>query len=487
MNSIKPSSLDLLFKPKTIAIYTASEKLYYFINGFIEFRFDLDNLYLISSKDEELFGIKCYKSLDDIPEEIDLCIMAVRRDLLVQSLNEVLNKKKVKFIHFFTAGTAETDDKGLKIETQLIEIMRNHNHTTRAIGPNCMGVYCPNGKNTYAPTFPKESGNISLIFHSGDLHSKMLIYSSLKYRLKFSKGVSVGNCVDLQISDFLIYFNQDKETDIICIYFEGFSRFRKSEGKRLLNALKNMEKPVLFLRGGRTQRAQTAVLTHTGSLGTGEKIWDALFKQTTTINAGTILDDLIDNTYLFNEFFKKYKNLIFTEKIPKYPKGRNALVILWSGGLGIIDTDELTDLGINLPYFEGETIEKLRKIYPLTIGSLSNPLDLPWIASDQIFADISKAAVSENIDFVILETDAPLHWDAQKFQIYWNNLIQIKDYVNSLDKIFIIILPQYPHRNQRRYTKMLLDEGFIIYPSVRRAAKAFLSLFEYGRKMKAKK
>ncbi len=482
MTSDNSISLDLLFKPKTIAIYTASEKLYYFITGFIEFGFNLDNLYLISAKDKELFGIKCYESLDDIPEEIDLCIMAVRRDLLVQAITEVLEKKKVKFIHFFSAGGAETDEKGLKIEAELIDIMKKHNHKTRSIGPNCMGVYCPKGNNTYSPTFPKESGNIGLIFHSGDLHSKMLIYSNFRYGITFSKGASIGNCVDLQIADFLEYFNQDDETDIICIYFEGFSRFRKLEGSNLLKVLKSMRKPVLFLRGGRTQRAQTAVLTHTGSLGTGQKIWDAVFNQTPTINAGTILNDLMNKTYLFYEFYKKYKNLTLEEKIQKYPKTNNVLVILWSGGLGILDTDELTELGVNLPLFQGETIENLRNVYPLTLGSYLNPLDLPWIVSQEIFADICKAAVTEIIDLVILETDAPLHWDEERSKVYWNNLKQIRDHVNSLDKLFILILPEYPHPNQRRYRKELFDEGFIVYSSVREAAKAFLSLYEYGKK-----
>ena len=476
--------MDLLFKPKTIAIYTASEKLYYFINGFIEFGFNLDNLYLISTKDKELFGIKCFNSLDDIPKEIDLCIIAVRRDLLIPTIKEILEKKIVNLVHFFSAGGVEADEKGVQIETQLFEIMKEHKHRTRAIGPNCMGVYCPKGNNTYSPTFPKESGNVSLVFHSGDLHSKMLIYCNSRHGIAFSKGASIGNCIDLQIADFLEYFNQDNETDIIGVYFEGFSRFRKLEGAKLLNTLKGMRKPVLFLRGGRTERAQTAVLTHTGSLGTKKKLWDAIFNQTPTIDAGTILNDLIDKLYLFNEFYKKYKGLFSEKKIQRYPKTNNALVILWSGGLGILDTDELTEIGINLPLFQGDTIKKLRDVYPLTIGSYSNPLDLPWIVSQEIFADICKAAVTENVDLVLLETDSPLHWEPEQFEVYWNNLRIIRDNVNSLNKLFILILPEYPHPHQREYKKKLFDEGFIVYPSVRRAAKAYLSLYEYSKKIK---
>jgi len=485
MSKDKDHSMDLLFKPRNIALFEAKEKLYYFLSGFKEHGYDQNNLYLISPTEEEVLGLKCYKSIDDIPSDsIDLFILAVRRELLIDSLNNILSKKKVKFIHFFSAGTGESDELGVKIEKELREIIKNNNNT-RAIGPNCMGVYCPEGKNTYSPTFPKEPGNIGLIFHSGDLHSKMILYSSFKYNMAFSKGVSVGNCIDLQISDFLEYFNRDDDTDFVCVYFEGFSKYGETEGKRLFNVLKNMNKPVLILRGGRTTRAQTAVYTHTGSLGSTRKMWQAVYTQTRAIEVGGLLDDLIDYANMFNQFFKKYHNLPIDEQLKYYPKGKNALCILWSGGLGILDTDALTELGIELPYFEGEALERLREVYPLKIGSLSNPLDLPWIVVSDIFPKICKAAVTDQIDFIILETDSPMHWDKERFQKYYNNLIEIRDHVNSLNKYLILILPEYPHRARLKYYKRLLNEGFIVYPSIKRAAKSFLALYEYGKKIRA--
>ncbi|MHA1292422.1 MAG: CoA-binding protein [Promethearchaeota archaeon] len=480
------NSLDELFKPKTIAIYEAKEKLYYFINGYKTFGFNRENLYLISPNENKVLGIDCYKSIEDIPTNtIDLFILAVRRELIIESLLEKIKKKEVKFIHFFSAGTGESDELGIKIEDNIRKILYKNNNKTRAIGPNCMGVYCPIGKNTYSPTFPQEPGNIGLIFHSGDLHSKMIIYSSFRYDLKFSKGVSVGNCVDLQISDFLKYFNNDEETDFVCVYFEGFSKYKEMEGKRLFNTLKNMKKPVLFLRGGRTNRAQAAVASHTGSLGTPQKMWQAVFTQTPTINAGDSLDDLIDRAYIFNDFFKKYRNISFEEQIKYYPNDKNALVILWSGGLGIIDTDVLTELGVKLPHFEGKEKEKLMEVYPLKIGSLSNPLDLPWIVATDLFSKICKAAITNKINVIFLETDSPLHWDKERFQQYYKNLLSIKKYADSKNKIFILILPEYPHRIRTKYYKKLLKDDFIVYPSIKRAAKSFLALYDYGKKLKS--
>ncbi len=484
-NKGKENFLDALFAPRNVAIVEASDKLYYFIQGFMTHGFDQNKLYLVSQKEKELYGVKCYNSIDDIPDPaIDLVIIAVRREILETTLKEILGKKNVKFIHFFTAGTGESDEEGVKIERELKSILEKNGGKTRAIGPNCMGVYCPKGKNSYYPSFPLESGNLGLIFHSGDLHSKFITYGAIRYNLKISKGASVGNCVDLQISDFLKYYDRDDDTDFSCVYFEGFSKLNKSEGKRFLTTLRTIKKPVLFLQGGRSARAQTAVLSHTGSLSTNRKIWNAIFKQTPLIDAGTSLDDLIDCAYMFSEFFKKHRNIPQEKLIEFYPKTNNALVIIWSGGLGILDTDVLTEMGVNLPLFEGESKKKLMEVFPLKIGSLSNPLDLPWIVSTEVFVNICKAAVSDTIDLVVVESDSPLHWDIDRFERYYNNLLQIKKHLEPLNKVFVIIVPEYPHPIRQEFYQRLLKDGFVVYPSIQRAARAFLSLFEFGGKVR---
>lgn len=481
----KVKSLDFLFKPRNVAIFEAKEKFSYFVEGFKTQGFNLNNLYLINPSEKELFGIKCYKSIKDVPvDTIDLLIFTIRRENLIQSLNEILKQKEIKFIHFFTAGTGEFDELGREIENQIKKILDSEEIDTRAIGPNCMGVYCPNGKNAYLSFFPTESGNIGLIFHSGDLHSRTIGYGAIKYNLRFSKGVSVGNCVNLQISDFLEYFNQDDETNIICIYFEGFTPYKSFEGRKLFNLLKNIKKPVLFLRGGKTQRGQSAVITHTGSLGTKRKIWQAVYKQTSLIEIGSSLDELIDYLYIFYEFYKRKRGLSLKEQINLYPKGKRVLTITWSGGMGVIDADCLTELELDMPIFKGKTKEKLLEAHPnFKVGSLSNPLDLPWISSSKEYLDICKAAIAENIDLVMVYKDPDRQNDERSKRRY-DNLLKIKEYVESLNKILAIIMPEYPDRNRTKYYKKLIKDGFMVYPDIRRAAKSFLALYEYGRKIK---
>ena len=482
-NDIK--SIDGLFKPHTAAIFEAKESFSFFIDGFKTQGFNLENLYLISPSEKELRGIKCYKSFNDIPTDtIDLLILAVGRDRLIQSLRDILAVKKVNFIHFFTARTGEADEIGVKIEDEIKYILDHEYPNTRAIGPNCMGVYCP-GHTSYLPDFPIEKGNIGLIFHSGDLCSRTIRYSYLRHNLTFSKGASIGNCVNLQVSDLLEFFNHDDDTEIIVIYFEGFSRYGINEGRKLFNLLKSMRKPVFFLRGGKTKRGRSAVLTHTGSLGTDEKIWAAVYNQTPLIEVGSSINELIDFLFIFSRFYKKIQGLSLNDQINLYPKGKNVLVIIWSGGLGILDTDTLTELGINLPLFDEKTKEKLMKIYPIKVGSLSNPLDLPWISSRryQQYLDLCKAAISEDIQLVIMHTDAR-HRDKKNYETMYNNLLTMKEYIESQNKILILILPDSPVVIRKRYYKRLVKDGFIVYPDLQRAIKAFIAFYEHGRKLR---
>ena len=473
-------SLELLFKPKNVVILRVGGAIEPMVKGFKRQGFNLEKLYLISTKEESFLGLKCYKSIDEIPvDEIDLLILSIRRDLLVQTLQEALSKKKVNFIHIFTAGTGEFDKKGTEIEYKIKQILDEYKNT-RSIGPNCMGIYSPRGKTAYYSSFPEELGNIGLIFQSGDLHSKMIKFGSRRYNLRFSIGVSIGNCVDIQISEVLQYLNEDKDTDVICVYFEGISPIHKNEGKHLFKILKGMKKPVLFMRGGITERGQTAVLSHTGSMATKKNIWNAVFKQTPIIEASSSLDELIDDIYLFSSYFNRFKKL---EREIEYPLNKRVLIILWSGGFGILATDFLIELGLEVPHFKGETLEKLTNIYPIRVGSLSNPLDLPFVTYQKELVDVTKAAIDENISLVILETDAWKNIEGKRFKGYYNNLLEIREYVEKKNKTMMIILHQYPSESRKIFIDMLLTDNFLVYPSLEAAAKSFLKLCEYGKKI----
>jgi len=474
--------LDFLFKPKTIAIYGASERSKHFVGGIKNQGFNPENIYLINPQREELFGLKVYKSISEIPkEEIDHLIITLGRDKLIPSLKDIFSQKKINTLHIFAGSLGEFDEEGIKIEKEIRNMLNGENVVTRVIGPNCMGVYAPKYL-SYMIYFPRELGNIALIFQSGDLHTRFIKFGSLKYGLRFSKGVSIGNTIDIQISEVLKYLNNEEDTDIIGVYFEGFSNFHPEEGRKLLEILKSMKKPVLFMRGGETERGQAAVLTHTGTLGTTQKIWEAVYKQTPIIKVPSSLESLLDYTYLFYMYINRFKKQ--GKKIEQivYPKGKNSLIILWSGGFGILATDALIKMGLNVPNFNGEISEKLRRIYPIKVGSLSNPLDMPYIEMREEYAEIIKAAISEDIDLVIMQTDTASNLQSKNRIGMYSNLKKIKDFLDSQNKVLILILYEYPDENRKIYYDMLTNDGFIVYPSIPRALEAYLALYEYGKK-----
>ncbi|TXT60008.1 MAG: Succinyl-CoA synthetase subunit alpha [Promethearchaeota archaeon] len=482
INSIeKVMSLDDLFNPKTVLIFDAKPKISFFIEGFIHQGFELSNLYLNSSTEDEILGIKCYKSLEEIPiKQFDLLILSIRRELLISSLEAILSKKKIKFIHVFTAGTGESDEIGMNIEKELKHLL-DANPNTRAIGPNCMGIYSPEGKVAYYPWFPIKSGNISLISQSGDLHSRIIKFANSKYQLLFKNGISIGNCVDVQIAEVLEYFNEDIETDLICVYFEGFSFLHPKSGLELLSILKIMKKPVLFMRGGITERGKKAVLSHTGSIATKNAIWDAIYKQTPIIRVPPSLEALLNYMYLFDGYIQRFK--ILPGQII-YPKDKKVLVILWSGGFGILATDVLMKLGLKMPHFEGKMVNELKKIYPLKIGSLANPLDLPWISDTEEYYQICKTSIEANhIDLVLVETDAWSDIENDRFKKYYKNLLKLKNFTESLNKVFILILHEYKSELRERIYKRFIRDDFLVFPNVQSAAESFLIFYEYGSKL----
>jgi acyl-CoA synthetase (NDP forming) len=478
----KPKFLDALFKPRTIGIYGASERSRHFVGGIKNQGFDQEKLYLINPKREELFDLKVYKTLSDVPEEeIDHLIITLGRDRLLTSLEDIFSRKKINTIHIFAGSLGEFDEEGVKIETEIRKMLDREDINTRLVGPNCMGVYAP-GYSAYMKYFPPELGNIALIFQSGDLHTRFIKFGDLRYGLRFSRGVSIGNTIDIQISDVLQYLNNEEDTDIIGVYFEGFSNYHPKEGRKLFQILKTMKKPVLFMRGGETERGQAAVLTHTGTLGTKQKIWDAVYKQSPIIKVPSSLESLLDYTYLFYMYINKFKKQGKKFEEILYPKGKNSLVILWSGGFGILATDVLIKLGLNVPNFDGEIAEKLRRIYSIKVGSLSNPLDMPYIEMRKEYLEIVKAAISEDIDLIIMQTDTASNLQSENRIGLYANLLKIKEFVDSQNKVLILILYEYPDENRKKYYDMLTNDGFIVYPSIPRAVEAYLTLYEYGRK-----
>jgi len=315
-------SLDLLFHPRSIAlagITTANPEHWtrVFLDALTEIGFERP-IYLVNPKGGEIQGYKVYKNLRDIPGTVDYVISTVPAQAS-PGLVEECDTKGVRAIHFCTAGFSETgEEEGARLEAQLVETSRRKG--IRIIGPNCMGIYCPQSRLSFGIGFPKESGHVAFVSQSGG-NAGSLVRQAAWRGVRFSKGISYGNACDLNESDFLEYLADDPDTKIIGLYIEGVK-----DGARFHRALERAakEKVVVLLKGGVTHGGTRAASGHTGSLAGAEVIWDALCRQFGIIRV-----------YSLEEMADILQTLLFMP----IPKGRNVALIGTGGGNSVLVAD----------------------------------------------------------------------------------------------------------------------------------------------------
>ena len=466
-----PLDIDFspLFKPKSVAIFGAKDNRAGYILPFKEMNFQ-GKVFLLSESEQELYGFKCYKNIFDFPDPIDFAIIAIRPEYVLQAIKDC-QQKGVKFVHIFTAGFKEKDSRGKKIEDEILQIIKDKG--SRIIGPNCMGIYCPEGRISFGPSLLPESGPVALLSQSGAL-AFQFIFDGLYRGFKFSKVVSFGNQIDLTLTDFLEYLEKDPQTKIICIYSEGIM-----DGQKLIRILKKMSKPVIILKGGMTQAGKRAAKSHTGSIAGNAEIMNSIFKQTPAIPAES-LSEMADIALAF----------IYS---PFLPKSNKIAIMTFSGGSGVLESDACSKLGLEFPQFPEQIKQKMRKYFPAWINP-QNPLDLPSIFRKPRMIDIFRTlAISNLVDAVIIE--AP----GRMADPYWNK-VRKRDPKSSLENLikggkilrehkklyFVSTPPSYFYQQRENLKNLFLSEGFPVFYSISDAARAVLKMNQYFKRQQRK-
>lgn len=467
MDREKFEYFERLFHPESIAFIGINEGSLFYLQGPLVTGFR-GKIYVVNPNRESILNFKCYKSVLDIPGDIDFATVTVPAKYTPDVMRECV-EKGVKTVHFFTSGFSETGtEEGKKLEQELLKIARKG--VTRIIGPNCMGVYCPESGLSFLPGFPKRPGPVAFIAQSGAL-TEQVIYTGRLRGVGFSKVVSYGNAIDLDNPDFLEYLAEDPKTKIISTYIEG-----TKNGRRLFETLKETvkKKPVIVWKGGQTERGAVAVSSHTGSLAGSGNIWRAALKQIGAIDIRE-LEDLID-TYL-----------VFLKNPP--PRGRRGLIVSFSGGESVTETDKAVEMGLEIPLLSRETREKIEKMVPAAGISTRNPLDIPsaFFRFANIAEVVKVAASEDNIDFVIFEMLDRFRSFAKRsrgYEWYINLRKSIKDaadYIkNELGKPFVMaILPAFSEHEAIFLRKFYTARGISVVPTMTRASKAIKRIIEY--------
>ena len=291
MKNIHQHSLEFLFHPNSIALVgiTTTKPWHWtrtFLEGLIEFEFDRP-IYLVNPKGGVIKGHTVHTSLLDTPSSIDYVIALVNAQIAIRLLEECA-EKGVRAVHFCTAGFSETGEvERIKLESELVEVARRKG--MRIIGPNCMGIYCPESRLSFSPAFAKESGPVGFISQSGG-NSICLVRQGALRGVRFSKVISYGNACDINENDLLEYLAHDVDTKIIALYIEGIK-----DGKRFRRALEEAtkKKTVILLKGGITEGGARAVASHTAALAGSRATWDALCHQLGIICVASV-EEMID-------------------------------------------------------------------------------------------------------------------------------------------------------------------------------------------------
>lgn len=379
------SSIDKFFYPASLCIVGASGKkgnLGYELTSCVKSYGYTGKLFLVNPKSEEILGIKCHPSVPDIKENIDLAIVMVPKKFVEETIQQLLDKK-VTAIILITAGFKETGEEGAGREARIAELVRSRGG--RLVGPNCMGII-----NTFDPirlnaTFVAErpeTGTMAFLSQSGAIGAAVL--NTLRETdIRFGHFISVGNKADMSENDFLDYWQNDKNINVITLYLESFADGRKFIKKFIEG---NITKPVIIVKGGRTSSGMKAASSHTGALGSSDKVVDSVLKQFNLIRT----DDL-------NQLFNTAKGF---ENFP-LPEGNRVAVITNAGGPAILAVDSIEKNGLRIAELSDDTKKRLKEIVHPE-GSVHNPVDLlPGGTAEGYHDSIKLLLEDENVDSVI--------------------------------------------------------------------------------------
>ena len=376
--------IDSLFYPGAIAVIGASQDPhkvgYAVLNNIIQYDFRGD-IYPVNPKSGDILGRKTHQNVGDIKAPVDLAVIAIPAPMVAQALSDCI-RKGVKSAVIISAGFKEAGTEGILLEEGLKALVRESG--IRVLGPNCLGII--NTANNINATFAAgmlPRGRLSFFSQSGALGIAILDWA-IGNKVGFSKFISLGNKADLNETDFIEYFIDDPETDIILGYIEDVV-----EGRRFLEIARKAtrSKPIILVKSGGTQAGARAASSHTGALAGSEHAFNAAFKQTGIIRADGI-EDLFETAMAFHA--------------RKLPRGNNLLIVTNAGGPGIIAADTAEKSRVNLPQLSRESVEQLSGVLPKN-ASLYNPVDIIGDATAERYAAVLDRVINDpHIDGVLV-------------------------------------------------------------------------------------
>lgn len=418
-------------------------------------------LYPVNPKEASIEGLKCYHSVAEIPDEIDVAIIALPAEATIQPLEECV-AKGVKHVIVTASGFKESGEAGAVLESQLVDVLRGSR--TRMLGPNTMGVLSKrSGLDTFFIPVERSkrppSGPVALVSQSG----AVLVSSMEKLRaagLGISTAIGLGNKADLTELDILELLATDSKTRCIAMYLESFSDGRGffEQASRIA-----LTKPIVLLKAGRTPAGKRAARSHTGAISaSSDRVVDCALLQAGVVRA-----------YDEEELVDFAKALAYVGSI----KGDRICVVASAGGYGVIASDyvESSDrgAGLRMATLSDSTKEQLRRVVP-EFGSVANPVDLTASVTDQMYESVLVSLQNDpGVDGIMMSLE-----------------LQPPNVTNELVEATVrrsrsegapVVVSLFAGQRTDALMRHLGRRGVAAYPSIWRAVRALKVLATRGR------
>jgi acetyltransferase len=458
-------ALNNILKPKSVAVIGASTDPFKWghmlLNAIMKSGFE-GPIYPINPRADEILGIKCYSSVKDIGEPVDMALVVVPARFVpnvFQDLVDIGTKGAV----VITSGFSEAGEEGKKLIADTLMISEGN---IRFIGPNCMGVTSSESKlSALMIPFLHERGEVTFISQSGGYGLQLYIRASAM-GVGIGKFVSSGNESDIKGWNYLEYFGNDDNTKLIALYIEGLKN-----GRKWFKAAKEVskKKPIVAIKVGVTEEGSKAAASHTGSIAGSDSIYDAAFKQAGVIRA-----------YDSSEMFDYVKGLLYSP----LPKGKNMAIVSNSGGVAVETADRLIKNGLNIPVFSEEAQTKIKELIP-AFGNAKNPVDLTATLNMNSFLNVPDIVlrqtdihgmISISLGTSIIKTMFPdVAEEDLKGMYQWINTTLLKTY-KKYEKPVIIIDPSADVAGES--AKILETANIPVYTTPERAADVMGVLYK---------
>ncbi len=452
--------LDKFFNPQSVAIIGATENPQNITSTIIQNLFEMGfkgSIVPVNPHHDKVFGLKCYSSLLDIKEKVDLSVIAISSDYVPEILNQHI-KVGIKNTIIISGGFAEIGDKGKAIEEKVKKICRENG--IRVIGPNCIGIL-DNYSNfsTFFLPWSKvkrpSKGHLSILSQSGSYSISMLDMLSLE-GIGVSKFVSYGNRADVGESDLIEYLTNDKSTNVIGIYMESVD-----DGRRFIAASSrcSRDKHMVVLKVGRQNSGADAARSHTGAIAGKYEVYKAAFKKSGILEVNNL-----------EEFIDACKAL----SMQKPARGNRVLVLTNGGGFGVAVSDMCGAMGLNVAKTPSEVKESLSKYFP-EYFILNNPIDLTGSSGDEDFGTALKTAFVDNDYF-----DAAIVIPLMPPQTMTEDVVgTVSQMAEKSGKPVVVCTISGVYT--KRVKELFELKGIPVFPSPGRAVKAMSVLVARGR------